>query len=140
MGIDRRIVKQLTLLVGPPGSGKSTYAKNLIENDGDHGAATVRISQDDQGKNEHLVLFISAIAYNKNVIVDRMNFNKGQRNKYLDIAKKAGYHTKIIVLHEAESICLERCIKRQYQPTIKNEDTAKKALNTFFSKYERYNA
>lgn len=129
-------MKLLRLLVGPPGSGKSTYARSMIENDGDLGAATVYVNQDSQDK-DHIRIFNEAITNNKDIIVDRMGFSKGQRARYLDIAKANGYKTKIIVLHESYETCLKRCVDRKDHPTIKDEETAKKALHFFFTKYER---
>jgi len=69
----------ITLLVGPPGSGKSTIALDRINNDGDHGLATVRVSQDDQGKPGHMEVFENALLNKQNIIVDRMNFDKIKR-------------------------------------------------------------
>lgn len=122
-------MKQLFLLVGPPGSGKSTLSKSLW------GAY---INQDLQGK-EHIDLFVAALGRGADITVDRMNFDVGQRKRYLDQAKAAGYTTKIIVLHESYKTCHERITKRQDHPTIKANDpaTASKVLNFFFSKYER---
>ena len=128
---------KIKILVGCPGSGKSTYATNMIENDGDHGAATVRVSQDDQGKTGHMEIFERALNNRQDIIVDRMNFDKAQRNRYLDPAKKAGYETKIVVFHVPLQTCLDRANARENHPTIKDSATASKAINFFFSAYER---
>lgn len=125
-----------TLLVGPPGSGKSTYANKAIYEDGDLGAATVYINQDTQGA-DHIDKFLNSIDEKKDIIVDRMNFNKNQRNRYLDVAKKNGYETKIIVLHENFETCFKRAVERTDHPTIKDDKAASRAINFFFSKYER---
>lgn len=127
----------LRLLVGPPGSGKSTYAKNAIENDGDLGATTVYINQDTQGKEQHKIEFDIALSSGQDVIVDRMNFNKFQREYYLDRAKQCDYKTKIVVFHESYGECLKRCVERKDHLTIKDEETAKRALHHFFTRYER---
>lgn len=127
---------KLKLLVGPPGSGKSTLANSLIYEDGDHGLATVYINQDTQGK-DHIVRFTDAITDSKDIIVDRMNFNKVQRERYLKPAREAGYETEIIVLHQTRKECYERIVKRENHPTIKDAISANSALNTFFSKYEK---
>lgn len=121
---------KLTLLVGPQGSGKTTLAKKM-SND------SLRISQDEKGKDGHLELFKSAIYTKVNITIDRINHTKEQRNRYLSVAKAAGYETEIIVLHEPYQTCLDRCISRQDHPTIKDEATAHKAISMFFSKYER---
>lgn len=122
-------MKELIILVGPPGSGKSTLAKTFIKH--------VRISQDDQGKKEHLAFFITALAQGNPIIVDRMDFNKEQRSRYIEPARKAGYTVKIIVLQVPRAVCLARMASRKDHPTIKDEKSAGSALNTFFKLYER---
>lgn len=129
-------MRRLVLLVGPPGSGKSTLTNSLIDAYGDHGDSVVYINQDLQGR-AHLTLFEMAIAEGRDVFVDRMNFNKIQRSRYLNPAKEKGYTTEIIVLHESLQTCLNRCGLRDGHPTIKDLATAKKALRTFFINYER---
>lgn len=121
---------KLLLLVGPPGSGKTTNAKFC------EALGFVRINQDDQGK-EHLKLFAEALAEGKDIVVDRLNFNKQQRDRYLNPAKEKGYTTRIEVLHESRQTCRERCDARKDHPTIKDGDDAASAINMFFSKYER---
>lgn len=124
-------MKELILLVGPPGSGKSTYAKSfdpMLHN---------YINQDSQGKEQHLKLFKFAVENERTIIVDRMNFSKEQRNRYLIPAKEAGYKTKIIVLHQSYETCLKRCLERENHETIKTVRDARNALDFFFKKYER---
>lgn len=122
---------KLVLLVGPPGSGKSTLAMQ-------YGASGyVHVNQDTHGKKEHLILFQEAIALGKDIVVDRLNFVKIQRERYLNPAKLAGYETEIVVLHESYKTCFERCLKRENHPTIKDEVAARQALGMFFGKYER---
>lgn len=126
---------KLTLMVGPPGSGKSTYAKRAIVMTPD-GVEAVYVSQDSQGKG-HLAVFDFALANGHDVIVDRMGFSKQQRDRYLAPAKEKGYQTEIVVLHEPYAVCLKRCLDRKGHETIKDEDNARSALALFFGKYER---
>lgn len=121
---------KLTLLVGPPGSGKSTLAKQYVSEGFEY------INQDSQGK-DHLKLFESAVSFGRNVVVDRMNFSKFQRDRYLVPSKEKGYETEIIVLHQPYSVCFERVMARKDHETIKDEVAARQALGLFFSKYER---
>lgn len=122
---------KLMVMVGPPGSGKSTFAKKYEEK------GFIYINQDSQGREEHLKLFELAISTGKDVIVDRMGFSKQQRSRYINLAKAKGYETAITVLHESYSTCLERCLKRTNHETIRDGKDATNALNFFFSKYER---
>jgi predicted kinase len=122
--------KSMIILVGPPGSGKSTLAKQY------EAEGFVRVSQDDQGV-DHMHVFDMAAIEGKNIVVDRMNFNKEQRKRYLTRGKDFGYETAIVVLHQPRKVCFERAVARTDHPTIKDERAANSALNTFFSKYER---
>jgi predicted kinase len=121
----------ITILVGPPASGKSTLSKQYVAE------GYVRVNTDDQGKHGQRQIFEKAVADGKCIIVDRMNFDRNQRNNYLSLAKQNGYVSKIIVLHEPYSVCLERARKRENHPTVKDEETARKALDFFFKSYER---
>lgn len=121
-------MKQILILVGPAGSGKSTLSQDYV-NEG-----YVRINQDDQGK-EHLELFNRAVEEGKNIVVDRMNFNKDQRKRYIPHASK-GYRVTCTLIIKSEDHCLQDMLKREGHPTILTEANAKSALNTFFSKFE----
>lgn len=123
-------MKKLYLMVGPPGSGKSTYSRHLVS------SGAIYVNQDLQGK-DHINLFNVAVANDMDIVVDRMGFSKGQRNRYLDPAKARGYETEIIVIHQPYKVCYERCVARKDHATIKDSSTASAALNTFFTKYER---
>lgn len=121
--------KHCIVMVGPPGSGKSTFAKKNYP-------GFVYVNQDSQGV-DHLHHFDMALIDGQDMIVDRMGFNKEQRSRYLKRAKEFGYETKIVVLHENFDTCMERCTLRSDHETIKDKKTASKAINFFFSKYER---
>lgn len=121
-------MKQILILVGPAGSGKSTLSQDYV-NEG-----YVRINQDDQGS-KHLELFNRAVEEGKNIVVDRMNFNKEQRKRYIPHPSK-GYRVTCTLIVKSEEHCLADMLKRKDHPTILTESNAKSALNTFFSKFE----
>lgn len=125
---------KITLLVGPPGSGKSTLARKMAAESG-----AIYVNQDSQ-KGEHMDIFFDAVLAGQDIIIDRMNFNKQQREKYLGYVKlkNPDYMTEIIVLHESYQTCLDRVRARfGNHETINEEKSARGALQTFFTKYER---
>lgn len=123
-------MKELILLVGPPGAGKSTLAGTFADQ------GYTYINQDKQGKG-HLELFLAAVDVGNSIVIDRLNFNKQQRARYILPAFARGYKTRIIVLHQPYKVCLERCLAREGHETIKDEGNARSALAMFFGKYER---
>lgn len=130
---------KIIVLVGPPGVGKSTYANNLINEYCKNLKDLSYVNQDAQGK-DHLPIFNKYLELKKDLVIDRMNFNKQQRERYLKPAKEAGYETEIIVLHESKATCMERMLKRienEGHPTVLTERDANKALHFFFKNYER---
>jgi len=131
---------KLTLLVGPPGSGKSTFAKNMLlgyAHLSDVNQYPVYANQDSQGKMEHLCIFRDALHYKRDVIVDRMNFNVIQRLGYIEQARSFGYEVEIHVFHESYETCIKRAIARKDHETIKDEKAARGAIGFFFKNYGR---
>lgn len=102
----------LIVLVGLPGSGKSTFCKKPEYKD------FVRINQDEQGKLEHRYMFDDAVEQNRNIIVDRCNFNVDQRQRYIKPAKEEGYHVVIAWLRRDASTCIERINQRKEHPNL----------------------
>lgn len=125
--------KVCTLLVGPIGSGKSTYAKAL------EAKGYVRINQDEQGKEGHLKKFKQTVeAMTSNIVVDRMNFNQDQRSRYWSYAIPYGYKIKIVEFKTPRNLCHMRALRRENHPTIKKDDVkiVDKVLTFFYSNYE----
>ena len=121
---------QIILLVGPQGSGKTTYAKKFPE--------FTRISQDEQGKSEHFKLFLQAVSAGEDIIVDRINHTRSQRDRYLSVARENNYHTSILVKNLPYQICLNRVMNREDHPTLKsdNQFQVERAISHYFSNYE----
>jgi RNA ligase len=128
-------MKHLILLVGPPGSGKTTYGnKNFPD--------YARVSQDDFDGNRIKTIekFLDLIQSEApNIIVDRMNFDRDQRARWGSLAKEKGYKVDAYVVYEPFSLCYNRVVSRKDHPTIKEGDseTALNALRFFKKAYRR---
>lgn len=122
--------KQVTLMIGPQGSGKSAYAK---ENQFD-----VYINQDSQGKTGHFNNYLDALKTGKSIVVDRINHTKEQRLRYLIPAKEMGYKVNYKLFSAPYNTLLSRVMRRENHETIKANDeiTARKALDMYFSQFE----
>lgn len=117
------------MLVGLPGSGKSTICKNYED--------YYRISQDEQGKEQHLFNFKMAIEDELNIIIDRCNFNIAQRQRYVKPAKEAGYKVTIIWLQVSAQDCKERIRSRKDHPNLnKDNENIDKVVDMFDNMFE----
>lgn len=124
-------MKKLILTVGPCGSGKSTWAKKYaLEHN------FIHISQDELGKDCHMVAFKNALLEGSDIIIDRMNFNEEQRKRYIEPAKASGYTVIAKYFNESYETCLYRVIGRKDHPTIKEADVkvAREVLDMYYEK------
>lgn len=134
-------MKNLWVLIGPPCSGKTTFANELIkcsspEMQDIHELDNVRISQDDF-KKHHYQMFIENIWGNTpSIIIDRMNFNVMQRCRYVLPASYLGYNIIYCLFWISPEESLKRCLARKNHPTIKTPENASSAVNNFFSQWE----
>ena len=127
-----KIEKELMILVGPIGVGKTTFGKSL-END-----TSIRISQDEQGKKRHFQLFKDALNDNvPRIIVDRMGFNREQRLRYINLAREQNYVVTIFEFKAPREVCIKNAMSRQNHPTVKPDlDLINNILDFFEQNYE----
>ena len=108
-------MKELVILIGPPGSGKTTYCKNHLKD-------YRRISQDDMGRHESMKVFKDAIKFGaEKIVIDRMNFDMAQRMRFVLPATRAGYSIKYLmfdVLDDNFNKLFKRIVERDQHPTI----------------------
>lgn len=118
-------MKHLILLVGLPGSGKSTYCSKY--------PSYLRISQDDQGKEGCKRLYEVGLKEGVDIIVDRCNFNKVQRNKFIPAAKAAGYRITIVHFQVSASECIDRIGNRHNHPNLTASSGKAREVVTMFA-------
>lgn len=132
--IKQAIEKELMILVGPIGVGKTTFGKTL-END-----TSIRISQDEMGKPEYLNVFHQSIEEGvPRIIIDRMNFNMEQRKRFIEPARKQGYIITIFDFEWDWDTCFNRVVKRFNHPTVPagNPKLTEKILHFYQGSYQK---
>ena len=110
----------MVILVGIPGSGKSTFASCLVDG---KPWMYVRVNQDTLGNRyacEELAK--KTLADGKCPIIDRCNFNQQQRKNFLDIATEAGVPVDGVVFQYPMALCVRRCQERHDHETIDPRD------------------
>lgn len=119
---------QLILLIGPIGSGKTTYRNENCKN-------YTLVSFDEQGKRLK-DNFNKAIEDKENIIVDMQNFSVERREVFTKPARENGYSIKFVQFNISKKVCKERVKQRVEHPTINDKTDIDKILNIYFSKFE----
>lgn len=106
----------MLLLVGIPGSGKSTFAKTL-ESAAPH--LYTRINQDTLGSRKKCEAATRrALQEGKIPIIDRCNFDALQRRYFVDIAREFGVDVHVVSLELPKQECIRRAEAREFHETI----------------------
>lgn len=118
---------KVMILCGLPGSGKSTFAKEL------ESKGWVRVNQDELGSRKTCKKVMSeALKDGFNVVVDRCNFDINQRKAWIDLAAKHGItNVSCLWLDIDKETCCERVSKRENHPTIKPDSDGEKIIDQF---------
>lgn len=139
------------LLCGLPGSGKTTYAKELSEKE-----HLVRLTLDEelfkrfgkefpsdkyseyeiQTKQELLVILEQKIKQNESVILDYGFWKKEDRNRYKQLIENYGAEYKLIYLKQNHEVLIDRINKRNEFNSTDNHIISEELLEKFKSQFE----
>lgn len=108
----------LVMLVGLPGSGKSTFARQLVT--AGSAAGWTRVCQDELSGRDAFESEVGRVAkdHHKRLVLDRTNVKKSDRKAFLNLAFNPKNAVCVFFDHSAEH-CTERVAKRTDHPTIR---------------------
>jgi hypothetical protein len=115
-----RSLPRMILLVGLPGSGKTTLAELLLR---ELGQDWTRISQDDLGSRDRCEELASeALQAGRSLLIDRCNHTRRQRLVWTALSRRFNLLTSDIVciyLDVPMAVCLKRISQRTSHPTLR---------------------
>lgn len=133
---------KLTILVGTPGSGKSSFAKDVIyakQNNNENYPEIV--CQDELGNRQRCIETMNAcLRTGYDVIIDRTNINKKQRSYFIKEALKFTDNIHCVEFITDNKECIKRILNRKGHKTIKDntsEQKIKEIIKRFEDSYEK---
>lgn len=122
----------VVVLCGTPGSGKSTVSKVL------KGYGYEIVNQDLLGSRKQCRAAMErAIKGNKSVVIDRCNFDEGQRITWIQLAKQYNVQDiTCVVLDVSLDDCIARASARENHPTIKDAETAERVVKKLWGLWQ----
>ncbi|KAL7468296.1 hypothetical protein ACHAXS_008517, partial [Conticribra weissflogii] len=120
------------VLVGLPGSGKSTFSIKL---ENAMPWKYTRVNQDKLGNRKACEqLTRDVLSMGKVAVIDRSNFDAQQRQNWSGIAKEAGVPCDCVVFSFQKDVCVRRCEQRRNHETVKAH-MAREVVNRMASQF-----
>uniref|UniRef100_A0A7S0ZIR1 Uncharacterized protein n=1 Tax=Timspurckia oligopyrenoides TaxID=708627 RepID=A0A7S0ZIR1_9RHOD len=127
----QRKVQRVLLMVGIPGSGKSTVSRRFEQ------FGWTRINQDElKTRKKCEALFSEAYQNGRNIVVDRCNVTRDQRKPWLDKCKELDCSVGAIVMAVSIDTCVARMKSRTDHETIKPSSNLYAIAKNFASQME----
>lgn len=124
--------KEMIILIGAPGSGKSTFCENYLKN-------YIRINQDNlKNKKKCFEKAIEAIKDNNNIVIDNTNPQRNIREEYIKIAKDNNYKVRAFIMKVNKDLAFHLNNLRIINNERKHfsEAVNQIPIHTFFKNYE----
>ena len=127
--------KEVIILVGSPGCGKSTFSENYLVPKG-----YVRINQDNlKTKQKVIKCLIENMDKGKKIVIDSTNPQKINRGEYIKICKEKNYPVRAFVFQVSKELAMHlnnlRAINKQRKHFSEHVNVI--PIHTFFKNFEQ---
>lgn len=103
--------KEIILMIGPPGSGKSMFVQSVLIPLG-----YIRVNRDTLLTTSKCLKEVqNNINKGKSVVVDNINHDVKSRERYIKIAKKYGYNIKCVIIDVSIETSMHNSAYRHYK-------------------------
>ena len=127
--------KEAIILIGSPGSGKSTFAENYLVPKG-----YVRINQDNLKTRQKVIKCLKDnIDEGKKIVIDSTNPQKNGRSEYIKICKEKNYPIRAFVFQVSKELAMHLNNLRSINKNRKHysEPVNNIPIHTFFKNFEQ---
>ena len=126
--------KEVIVLIGSPGSGKSTFTENYLVPKG-----YIRINQDNLKSKEKVLKCLSKnINEGKKIVIDSTNPQKNTRSEYIKICKENNYPIRAFVFQVSKELAMHlnnlRAINKKRQHYSGHVNNI--PIHAFFKNYQ----
>lgn len=105
--------KKMVVMIGIQGSGKSTFYQKYLKDD------YVRINLDTlKTRHREQLLIQNCINHGRNIAIDNTNPTKADRQRYIPVAREAGYRIIGYFMESKLRSCIERNNRREGKAKI----------------------
>jgi bifunctional polynucleotide phosphatase/kinase len=127
--------QELTILVGYPGAGKTTYARGHLADSEIVAQDTMRSGKRTSRKLPEVIADVSrALKAGKSVVVDRLNLTKSERSQFIALAERSGASARCLVF----DVEMDKAYQKNVQRNLEDDSFPKIPKIAYYKMRKNY--